>query len=101
MPGDDYETNPAVIVARLNRLEDDLADYNRTLSETRERLNTFSREKLDRAEFDRWTESAGAWRELVVEHLARLDSRLGLWAAGSVVLTLIAAAIAAIVGRSP
>lgn len=99
MAGDDL--NPAVIVSRLNRLESDLNEHGATLSTVRERLNIMEQQKLSRSEFDHWTESAGEWRELVVAHLAKIDSRLGLWAAGSVVLTLIAAAIAAIVGRSP
>ena len=99
--GDDPQMNMAVIVARLNRLEADYNDLGATLSETRERLNYLERDKLSRADFDEWTKNAAAWRESAVAHFERLDGRLGLWAGGSVVLTVIAATIAAVVGRAP
>ena len=99
--GDDPQTNVAVIVARLNRLEADCNDLGATLSDTRERLNYLERDKLSRAEFDEWTKNTAAWREEVVKHLEHIDGRLGLWAGGSVVLTIIAATIAAVVGRVP
>ena len=99
--GDDPQMNIAVVVARLNTLERDMLDYGATLSDTRERLNYLERDKLSRAEFHEWTVNATAWREEVVKHLERIDGRLGLWAGGSVVLTVIAATIAAVVGRAP
>ena len=101
MLSDDPQMNMAVIVARLNRLEMDYNDLGATLSDTRERLNYLERDKLNRAEFDEWTKNTAAWREEVVKHLERIDGRLGLWAGGSVVLTIIAATIAAVVGRAP
>ena len=97
----DPQTNRAVIVSRLGTLERDMNDLGATLSDTRERLNYLERDKLSHAEFHEWTVNATAWREEVVKHLERLDGRLGQWAGGSVVLTVIAAAIAAVVGRAP
>lgn len=102
MPGDsDPETNPAVLAARINRLQADVDDLGVTISNTREQMNILSRDKLNRAEFVEWTNNAQAWREEVIAHLERVDGRLGMWAGGSVVVTVIAAITAGIYGRGP
>lgn len=101
MGADDPQANRGVIDSRLNRLERDVNELGATVSDVRERLNYLERDKLSRSEFDEWRSNATAWREEVVKHLEHIDGRLGLWAGGSLVITLIAATIAAILGRSP
>jgi len=102
MPGDnDPETNIGVIVSRLNRLQADVDDLGMTVSATREQMNVLSRDKLNRAEFIEWIHNAQEWREEVIAHLERIDGRLGMWAGGSVVVTVIAAIVAGMYGRGP
>ena len=102
MPGgDNAETNAAVLADRINRLQADVDDLGMTISNTREQVNILSSDKLSRAEFVEWTNDAREWREEVVKHLTMIDGRLGMWAGGNVILTIIAGIIAAIVGRGP
>lgn len=100
MPGDE-STNPAVLADRLKRVELDILDIRADVSKHVERLQFLSNDKLSRDEFSEWTKDTETWRELVVVHLERIDGRLGLWAGGSVVITLIAATVAAVIGHSP
>ena len=101
MPGDEAEINPAVLAARLRRVELDILSANADISKHSQRLEYLANEKLSRDEFNDWTHDAGQWREEVVKHLTVIDGRLGMWAGGNVVLTIIAGIIAAIVGRGP
>jgi len=101
MPSDEAETNVAVLAARLNRLQADVDDLGMTISATREQMNILSRDKLNRTEFIEWIRNAQEWREEVIAHLERIDGRLGMWAGGSVIVTVIAAIVAGIYGRGP
>lgn len=100
MPGDE-SVNPAVLAAQVKRIELDILELNADVSKHSQRLEYLASDKLSRSEFSEWTDNAQAWREQAIEHFARIDGRLGMWAAGNVVLTIIAGIIAAIVGRGP
>lgn len=100
MPGGE-ETTAAVLADRLRRVEDDILDIRADVSKHTERLQFLANDKLSRDEFREWIENAQAWREEVIDRLARIDGRLGVWAGGNVVITLIAATVAAVVGRGP
>ena len=98
---DDESANPAVLADRLKRVELDILDIRADVSKHTERLQFLANDKLSRSEFGEWTDNAQAWRESAVEHFARIDGRLGMWAGGSVVVTVIAAVIAGIYGKGP
>src|SRR3990167_10066521 len=100
MPGDE-STNPAVLDSRLKYVEDEILKLQATDSKHIERLQYLANDKLSRDEFREWTHNAQEWREEVITHLERIDGRLGMWAGGSVVVTVIAAIVAGIYGRGP
>ena len=99
MPGpeDDAEKNIAVLVSRLNSMEMVIHDLGVTLSDTRERLNYLDRDRATRAELAELAKSINALQLSV----AKIGERLTLWSAANTGVTLVAATIAAIVGRSP
>ena len=97
----DEETNAAVLAARLRRVEDDILDIRADVSKHTERLQFLANDKLSRDEFSQWIHDAQEWREEVIAHLERIDGRLGMWAGGSVVVTIVAAVIAGMYGRGP
>src|SRR3972149_3012122 len=109
MPGDnDPETNLGVIVSRLGRVEHDYNDLGADISKVHERLNYIERDKPSRAEVEaHYQKLAERYAEL--EKMQKVDSKkLGVIAdrlswitllLGS--LTVIAAAIAAYVGKLP
>jgi len=99
--GEDVIQNAAVQAERIRRLEDDVLDIRADVSKHSERLQFLANNKLSRSEFAEWTQNADEWREEVVKHLTMIDGRLGMWAGGNVVLTIVAGIIAAIVGRGP
>ena len=99
MPGpeDEAEKNIAVLVSRLNSLEMVIHDLGVTLSDTRERLNYLDRDRASRAELAELAKSINALQLSV----AKIGERLTLWSGANTVVTLIAAAVAPIIGRSP
>ena len=101
MPGDEAEINPAVLAARLKRVELDVLELNADISKHTQRLEYLANDKLSRDEFREWTQNAQEWREEVIAHLERIDGRLGMWAGGSVIVTVISAIVAGIYGRGP
>jgi len=101
MPDDGAEINPAVLAARLKRVELDILGLNADISKHTQRLEYLASDKLSRDEFSQWTRDAQEWREAAIDHFARIDGRLGMWAGGSVVVTVIAAIVAGLYGRGP
>src|SRR3990172_13165781 len=93
MPSDEAEINPAVLAARLRRVELDILAANADISKHSQRLEYLANDKLSRDEFREWTHNAQEWREEVITHLERIDGRLGMWAGGSVVVTVISAIV--------
>src|SRR3990167_4273699 len=100
MPGDE-STNPAVLADRLKRVETDILAANADISKHSQRLEYLANDKLSRDEFQQWTRDAQEWREAAIDHFARIDGRLGMWAGGSVIVTVISAIVAGIYGRGP
>ena len=98
---DGESTNPAVLADRLKRVELDILSINADISKHTQRLEYLANDKLSRDEFQQWTRDAQEWREAAIDHFARIDGRLGMWAGGSMIVTVISAIVAGIYGRGP
>ena len=68
MPGDEAEINPAVLDARLRRVELDILSANADISKHSQRLEYLANEKLSRDEFNDWTHDASEWRQQHIKH---------------------------------